>query len=317
MHLPAIIYDLPNEQYHRGDIYKDFISSTQLKKYAVSPKYAKYCLENPIEINMEASMKGNVYHSILSSITNTGCMDEFYNEYFVFDPPINHITGCSYGIETKKYRDAYEQAISDNPEKESTSKAEVDLANTMIYELLNNCGSTSESVNQLIQWGKAEISHFCEYEGNKFKFRTDLKTNRKIIDWKTISSANLHEDTICKQIIQFGYGISAAFYQFFEHEITGNWPEFYWVFQQKNPPYDAIIVSAERWAYKLMDDGSIQKGISALRFEEFLSCHIECTKKKEYKGAEIFVQPNYKGRRIMVADVPGYEKSKYRAFYND
>lgn len=42
------IYDLPNEEYHRGERFKDFLSSTQIKDYMVSPKFAdtRHCTQN-------------------------------------------------------------------------------------------------------------------------------------------------------------------------------------------------------------------------------------------------------------------------------
>ena len=114
-----------------------------------------------------------------------------------------------------------ERLDAEHPGMEATSQAEVDLANTMVEALLHHCGNTSESISQLLEWGTAEISHFVEYEGLGFKFRTDLKTSRKIVDWKTISSKDLHEETITSQINKMNYGFSAAFYQFFNHLATG------------------------------------------------------------------------------------------------
>ncbi len=102
--LPAIILEMPNEEYHRGESGAEiFVSSTQLKEFLVSPKAFDYLRRNGgKDISLEASMKGSVYHAILASIANTGCLDEFEKEYFVFEPPINPATGAAYGIATKK-----------------------------------------------------------------------------------------------------------------------------------------------------------------------------------------------------------------------
>ena len=43
----------------------------------------------------------------------------------------------------------------------------------------------SKQIRQILKWGKAEVSHFVEYEGCKFKYRPDVETAKKIIDWKT------------------------------------------------------------------------------------------------------------------------------------
>ena len=316
--LPAIILEMPNEEYHRGEWCRDFVSSTQLKEFLVSPKAFDYLRRNGgKDISLEASMKGSVYHAILAASANTGCRDEFEKEYFVFEPPINPATGAAYGIATKKYQEAYQQALDEHPGMESTSQAEVDLANTMVDALLCHCGNTSESVGQLLQWGTSEISHFVEYKGLGFKFRTDLKTSHKIVDWKTIASKDLHEETIASQINKLNYGFSAAFYQFFNHLVTGEWAEFYWVFQQKEPPYDAVIVSADAWAYcKLDDESPVYKGPSAIEFENTLQQYLICNEKGHYPGAEVFIQPNIKGRRVMNLNVPSYKRSNIRTFYN-
>ncbi|MEB3372711.1 hypothetical protein SFC43_01870 [Bacteroides sp. CR5/BHMF/2] len=53
------IYDLPNEEYHRGERFKDFLSSTQIKDYLVSPKFARFKALHPemFEIGVEAAEK--------------------------------------------------------------------------------------------------------------------------------------------------------------------------------------------------------------------------------------------------------------------
>ena len=113
------------------------------------------------------------------------------------------------------------------------------------------------------------------------------------------------------------YGFSAAFYQFFNHLVTGEWAEFYWVFQQKEPPYDAVIVSADAWAYcKLDDESPVYKGPSAIEFENTLQQYLICNEKGHYPGAEVFIQPNIKGRRVMNLNVPSYKRNNIRTFYN-
>ena len=261
------IYDLPNEEYHRGERFKDFLSSTQIKDYLVSPKFARFKALHPemFEIGVEAAEKGSLYHDAMESIVNTGSLDKWRNNLLVFQPPINERTGCPYGRETQKYRDALAEAVAANPGKSLTSNADVQLVETMVYELLHCCRETSKQIKQILSFKqtKAEVSHFVEYKGCKFKYRPDVETAKKIIDWKTVAVDDLHEDTVNRVITKFHYGISAAFYQFMEHERTGVWKEFYWVMQQKTAPYDAVFVSAANWAYH-MEDGIVKMGASAL-----------------------------------------------------
>lgn len=314
--LPAAFFDMPGELYHGGEWQREYVSSTQLKAYLVSPKYFRYTKKHGNEIGFEVAMRGNVYHAMLASLTNTGCMDDFEKEYFLFDAPVNPSTGQPYGISSAKYQAAYAEALAANPGKLATSKGDVEYARTMIEELLGGCGETSRAVQQLMQWGRAEASYFVEYKGRGFKFRPDLMTGRKIIDWKTVSSPDLREETLSKQIARMNYGISAAFYQFFDHMISGIWREFYWVFQQKEPPYDAVLVSADAWAYTPVDDGTVYKGDSAHKFEALLEQHIHCSEHDLWPGAEVFLDPGTGGWRIMHVNVPRYVREQHTGFYN-
>lgn len=312
------IYDLPNEEYHRGERFKDFLSSTQIKDYMVSPKFARYKALHPelFEISIEASEKGSLYHDAMESLVNTGKLDKWRNNLLVFEPPINPKTGCPYGRDTQKYQIALIGSKESNPGKTLTSTTDIQLVETMVYELLNNCRDTSKQIRQILKWGKAEVSHFVEYEGCKFKYRPDVETAKKIVDWKTLAVDDLHEETVNRTIAKFHYGISAAFYQFFEHERTGVWKEFYWVMQQKIAPYDAVFVSAANWAFHL-EDGIVKMGASALAFKKLLDQHVYCTQNNDFDGAQIFIQPGFKGRRIMVPDTPAFEKNKMFNFYNN
>jgi len=304
-----IIEDLDNETYHRGEGYDQYLSSTQIKDFLVSPKYAKYKHDHPEEftISDDALEFGSMYHAYMESLLRHGNDSEFVKQYHVFDAPVNEKTGKPYGRDTQKYITALEDAKAEHPDWEFVSEERVTLVKTMVNELMNNCGETSKQIRTVLKQGKAEISHFVEYEGCKFKFRPDVETKRKIVDWKTVSVDSLHPGVIAKTITKFGYGISAAFYQFFEHEQSGVWKDFYWVFQQKTPPYDAIMVSAEQWAYKYDKEyDMVTVGPSAMLFKKLLDQYILCKKTGEFRGAEIFVAPGYRGHRIMTVDAPAY-----------
>jgi len=312
------IYNLSNEDYHTGYPYREYLSSTSIKDYLISPKYARFKKENPelFEISKEASEKGSLYHSCLESIVNTGSTEKFENSVFIFNPPVNEKTGKPYGYDTKVYQEALWYEQDRNPGKQLVSQSDLDLVHTMINELLHYCRQTSKDIRKLIKWGKAEVSHFIEYEGCKFKYRPDLETDKKIVDWKTVSADDLHEDTINKIILKFKYDISAAFYQFFEHERTGIWKDFYWVFQQKQPPYDAVLVSAENYGY-FFDGEIVKMGAGAHKFITLLNQHIYCCQNDDFDGAQVFIQPEFLKRRIMKPTPPGYETMKLITYYNE
>ena len=315
---PDTIKNLPNDEYHNGFPYRHFVSSTQLKDYYISPMFAKFKRKNPqlFKISKESSEVGSLYHYCLESLARTGDLGEYIKNVVIFNPPINPKTGAPFGRETKTYTEQYELFLLENEGKMIVSKSDYELVDEMTSRLVGGCRQTSIDVKKLIKWGEPEVSHFVEYEGCKFKYRPDLETKKKIVDWKTVAADDLHESTIAKIIIKFKYDISAAFYQFFEHERTGVWKDFFWVFQQKQPPYDAIIVSAEKWAYDF--DGDIVKmGSGALKFKTILDQHIWCEQNNDWRGAEVFVMPGFKKQRILVSEPPLYEQTKLITYYND
>ena len=316
--IEPIIRNLSNEDYHRGEGYDQYLSSSQLKDYLVSPKYAKYKKDHPEEfvISDDALEFGSMYHAYMESLHKYGDERDFITQYQVFDAPINDKTGKPYGRDTQKYITALELAKAANPDLVYVSADRIELVKKMVTELLNNCGETSKQVKTILKQGESEVSHFIEYEGVKFKFRPDIETRKKIVDWKTTTLESLHPGAIAKTITKFGYGISASFYQFFEHEQSGEWKDFYWVFQQKTPPYDAVMVSAANWAYHYNAEyDMVNVGPSAQVFQKLLAQYIDCVKKDEYLGAEIFIEPGFRGRRIMQPDAPVYN-SEFK-FYNN
>ena len=87
-------------------------------------------------------------------------------------------------------------------------------------------------------------------------------------------------------------------------------------YAKKTAPYDAVFVSAANWAFHL-EDGIVKMGASALAFKKLLDQHVYCTQNNDFDGAQIFIQPGFKGRRIMVPDTPAFEKNKMFNFYNN
>jgi len=324
MNLPFISApnSITNADYHNSKDYIDFISSTTLKQLEVSPKYLKYYQDNPKDskrISLESNLKGSVYHAKLCSIANCGDQTEFNNSFVVFEPPINPSTKKPYGYDTQKFTDTYTEFQTANPGKEICSKSEIDLADAMIEELLNGNPHLSHDIRFLLKHGKAEISHFCEYQGGLFKYRTDLKTTSKIIDWKTCQFGRPKKEEFAKQIVDLGYDISASFYQFFDHLVTGRWRSFYWVAQEKEPPYDFNIIDASNWAFSIKNEGGEQivtPSSGAMKFIRLLEEYLICKEKNFYPGYSIFTQPDYRKHRIAVSPVPGYVKNDLITFYN-
>lgn len=314
--MDSVIYNLSNEEYHRSPPYNDYLSSTQLKAYAKSPKFAKFMLDNPQE-QTDAMRLGSLFHDLMAYLADSkGDWQRGYAEWLGriarFDAPINEKTGLSYGITTKAYREAYESFIQSNIGKSIADTKETDLASDMANSLLNDCGSTSEQVRKLLKWAKdVEVSYFYETEdGIKLKVRPDLLTRDKIIDWKTCSLDALDEESIARQIIKYRYDVSLSMYQYVLHEITGKWYKPYLVFVTKSEPYDAMIADISEWCYRYepeIDFTSI--GVGAMEFKRLLDLHTQCVKNNEWPGAESVLPEE--SNAIMKPEVPYYFGKKY------
>ena len=311
--MESIIHGLSNEAYHHEAPYSEYLSSSQLKRYTVSPKAFKFALDNPKEEKSDALRFGSLFHDLMANCAEhydngTAAIAEWLRGIAVFKPPVNEKTGQPYGNTTKRYATDYEAFLQANECKTIASQEEVDTVLKMNQSLLIDCGATSEQVCKLLKWGKPEVSHFIEYEGCKFKWRPDLETRRKIVDWKTVATDDLSERSINAQIAKFGYDISAAFYLFMEHERTGQWKQFYWVFVSKQPPYDAVLVDASEWTYK-HEDGIVLSQVGAIKMKALLDLHIKCTREQSWPGAEIFIPQSDNGMRIMCPTPPAWEVS--------
>jgi hypothetical protein len=325
-----MIQNLSLKDYHGQT---DIIGSSTLKQMLISPKFCKYCQLRPEDsrISLESELKGSVYHAKLACIVNGTNFDD---EYSVFQPPINDKTGKSFGYDSLKFQDAFNSFQAQNPGKNICSQNEIDLADAMIKELLEGSFHLSKDVNYLIKHGKAEQSHIVDYQGMKFKFRPDLETSKKIVDWKTCQFETPKAEKFSKQITNFGYHISAAFYQYFDFLETGLWRSFYWIAQEKEHPFDFNIISADNWAWEIVDikykDSLVlesdmivetEKQIAipktgAIILLQILQEYIHCSETGIWPGYSVFTKPDWVGRRIAVSEVPTWEKIKNANFYN-
>ena len=319
--IEPIIHGLSNEAYHHHAPYSEYLSSSQLKNYLKSPRYAKFRLDHPEEEKSDALRLGSLFHDLMA------CLAEFNGDWgkgftkwkggiATFAPPINPKPQPYYGATTKAYTEAYEKFLSDNQGKTVAHILETDLAGDMAHSLLNCCGATSEQVRKLLKWAKAtEVSYFYETEdGIKLKVRPDLLTKTKLVDWKTCSLDSLDEDSIARQIIKYRYDVSLAMYQYVLHAIEGKWYAPILVFVQKQEPFDCVMCDISEWCYQYDKTYDVvTMGCGALEFRRLLDLHAECVRKNEWPGAETSIEADG-NVRIMKPKIPAYFGMKY---YNE
>lgn len=317
------IYGLSNEAYHHEEPYSEYLSSSQLKRYAISPKAAKFALDNPTEDKSDALRFGSLFHDLMACLAENTNYPDAYSDWLrhiaIFAPPKNEKTGQPYGTTTKAYKEAYEAFLQANEGMTIASQDELSQVQAMAQSLILDCGATSEQVRKLLKWGKPEVSHFVEYEGCKFKFRPDLtiRYRRKgrqcadLYDWKSVATDDLSEESINRIILKYGYHISASHYQFFYHEQTGIWPGFILVLVSKVAPYDCVMVDMCNYGYRHYPDVDIVSiGPGAMEFKKLLDLHIKCTKENHWPGAEQAI-PDNNGVRILEIQPPRYYSNKF------
>lgn len=312
------IYGFSNERYHFGEEERQYLSSSLLKKYLISPKAYKFAIDNPVDEKSDALRFGSLFHDLMASYA-THHDDEFAairqweQGMAIFDPPVNKSTNKPYGVTSNPYKEAYTTFLQTNEGKLIVSRDEADLAYNMANSLIRDSGTTSEQVRKLLKWAKAtEVSYFYETEdGIKLKVRPDLLTNGKIVDWKTCSLDSLDEDSIARQIIKYRYDVSLSMYQYVLHEIEDKWYTPILVFVQKQEPFDAVMCDMSEWCYSYdSDEDFVKPGVGALEFKKLLDLHTECVKNNEWPGAESSIEADG-DTRIMKPAVPYWLGMKY------
>lgn len=315
--IESVIYGLSNEAYHHEVPYSEYLSSSQLKAYAKSPKHAKFLMDNPQE-KTDAMRLGSLFHDLMACSAEhydngTKAVRQWFDGIAVFVPPTNEKTGQPYGAATKAYKEAYEAFLQANGGKTIASNEELSLVQKMSQSLLCDSGATSEQVCKLLKWAKAtEVSYFYETEdGIKLKVRPDLLTHGKIVDWKTCSLDSLDEDSIARQIIKYRYDVSLAMYQWTIFQIEKNWYTPILVFVQKQEPFDAVMCDISEWCYSYdPDEDFVKPGVGALEFRKLLDLHTGCVKNNEWPGAENTIEADG-NTRIMKPAVPYWLGMKY------
>ena len=315
---PSVIYGLSSEEYHRAEPYKQYLSSTGLKHYIKSPRYAKYMFDHPDDSETDAQKFGSLFHECMSAIASGASIDAVLDNIVVFNPPINEKTGQAYGASTKAYKEAYDEFLAQNTGKDISTQEEVDKVRAMLHSLLESSGATSAQVKQLLKWAKgSEVSYFYETDkGIKLKVRPDLLTGTKIVDWKTTSIDTLDDDNIARQIIKYRYDVSLSMYQYVLHEITKQWLTPILVFVQKQEPYDAVMCDISDWCFTYDDaDDYVKPGIGALEFKRLLDLHTRCVNANQWPGAETAIEADG-NIRILKPTIPTWLGYKYYDYDN-
>ena len=331
------IFELSNEEYHRGEAYSKYISSTQLKWYLKSPKYARLCMTDPAFIpeQTEAMRNGSLFHDAMEFVVNGGALVDFVSKLAVFNPPVNEKTGLPYASTTKAHQEAYnawKESVSSSG-KTMASQADVEFVQDMVVAATSN-----KIVRKLIELGKPdsarmkgpEVSVTAQLEtpaGNDLlvKCRADLLTARKCVDWKSSSLDSFTPESVGKAIYDFGYDVSAAFYQYVLYKHTGSFYQFIWCFISTKEPHEVCVCDANRIAFSSIEDLDMFENDKdrvcvfnpgVMRMRALLDLHARCIDENFWPGSEVFTEPDDSGLRIMSPELPAWAaRQEIKAYF--
>jgi hypothetical protein len=258
------VNNLDNEIYHNSEEYKDYWSSSNIKKYLDTPREAHYQKFFAPHKETDALAFGSALHDFLESKHITG-KDFPYN---IFEPPINPKTGKSYGKETKAYQ--LELSKIENP-------ISADDMQTIdeIWSMIRNSSYSWYFEQTILKKGIAEPSFFVEGL-HKYKYRADVLTDKTIFDYKTVAKRYWRAELLNRQIVNLEYDISAAMYQYFEHKRTGVWKPFYIVWLMKEPPFDILIQDISPFCFEVFGNNEPIVNSGAMTFLKLKDQHELC-----------------------------------------
>ncbi len=266
------IDNLSNDEYHGGDQYKDYWSSSNLKIYLETPREAYYQKYMAANKQSDAFAFGNQLHDYLASKHIKG--QSF--EWNIFEPPRNPKTGEYYGKSTKAYLQELDQI--ENP----ITAIDMELIND-IWSMIKSSNYSWFFEQEILGKGIAEPSFFVNGM-HKYKYRPDVVTDKFIFDYKSIAKTYWSERKLNYRVVDFGYDVSAAMYQYFEHERTGIWKPFYIIWIMKDPPFDVLISDISQYCYEPFGNNEVIVNSGANVFLKLKDQHEACQVTNQWPG---------------------------------
>lgn len=224
------------------------VSRSQLWRLKESPEKFKYAEEHPEEPT-PALIFGQMVHKLVLE------PDTFDDEFAVM-PEVDR--------RTKEGKAIWSKFASGNGDKMLVRQADYETALAMKNALLQN-----DLVAKLLS-GKHEVPLFWtdELTGEKCKVRLDcftpLSSGAIVIDYKSTNDAST--ESFMRSAVNYGYDFQAAMYSEGVKKVTGKDAVFYFIAQEKEPPYAFNVLAA--------DDRFVKRGYDT--FRELLGIYHEC-----------------------------------------
>lgn len=87
-----------------------------------------------------------------------------------------------------------------------------------------------------------EVTGLWEEDGALCRFRSDIQCGDVLWDYKTTRTTLRSMHVVSRVLADYNYHHQAGWYARGHEAITGRWPEFGFILQEKNPPYAIRVV---------------------------------------------------------------------------
>lgn len=213
---------LTNNDYHEHNA----IGSTTLKYALHSMAKFKAALDGLIEgPSTKALELGQMAHEII--------LEDKENEY-VSAPVVDK--------RTKAGKEA--MAVFN---KENEGKKVVDAKDLQMVLSMKESFMKHDLAPNIRKGGEAEMAYFASFQGIEYKAKADYYVQSDegdyIVDYKTMTGNDFSD--VQRAIAKYRYDIQAAHYMKVVEAVEGRpVKDFFWIFQEKEAPYELVVVRA-------------------------------------------------------------------------
>jgi len=244
--MPCVIEDLAEELYHGPELVaQEFIGHSGLAKLVMkTPAHFKEYIKNDNSGRTPAMIFGSAAHLMM--------LDKKWAEKIAVCQ-ITKRDGSIMDYWSAAAQTWRDKAIESKKVEAAILKKEMIQLTEMKNELLKH-----PTARGLLNNGKSEVSIFFlhpRYEGVKCKIRVDYLIHDSLlafVDYKTTQDASHVQ--FAKSAYDFGYDIQAELYREGGQIIYGKKPNFFFIAQEKEPPYAVNVFLGNEWGEDLKEN---------------------------------------------------------------
>jgi len=265
-----------------------YASASALKKLKRSPLHFK----EQVISDTDALIFGRLYHTFILE------PEQFDKEYYVFNDADIIEKLKAEGSKNPRATNFYKSWLA-GVESEAEGKTMIDLTTFEKIRTMKERLFSDPIAKYLLLSGRQEVSGYGQINGVNVKIRMDSLSEKKrfIADLKTVADAS--EDGFIKKYVAAHDGhIQAGIYTDFMEQLTGEPHRFFWVAQEKEPPFAVAIYKAS----------TQMLSVACYEYEMLLEQWQYCKDSEKYEGYEVFCDNKFHVKEI---DLPNYSIKDY------